>query len=279
MEYEGQICRSPMERGSFMLPVSVGCAYNRCAFCMLFKHLDYRVLPLEQVEGELKRVRAAGGSPERVFLGDGSAFVLPTGRLLEILALIRRYFPACRQVNMDATVPSVLNRTGGELRALAQAGVRHLYLGIESGLDDVLALMNKDHTVDQARQAALRLREAGLIFDAHIMTGVAGRGRGEEDALALARFCNETAPARIVNFSLMIHPRSPLAGLIAQGRFTPAEEWENLVQARLLLEGLDIPVEYDGFHDAIPFRVRGRLPGQREKMLERLDGAIAAQRG
>lgn len=76
MNYEGQICRAPMERASFMLPVMVGCSYNRCKFCNLFRHLNYRELPLKQIEGELKRVREAGGSPKRIFLGDGNAFGL-----------------------------------------------------------------------------------------------------------------------------------------------------------------------------------------------------------
>ena len=80
MEYEGRICRSPMERGAFMLPVAVGCAYNACKFCDLFKDLKYRELPLEQVEAELARVRSLAGNPERVFLGDGNAFGMDTER-------------------------------------------------------------------------------------------------------------------------------------------------------------------------------------------------------
>ena len=107
MEYEGQICRAPMERGSFMLPVMVGCSYNQCRFCMLFKHLRFRLLPLEQIEGELQRVQAAGGRPEKIFLGDGNAFDLETERLLKILELVHRYFPECRTVNMDATVTGI----------------------------------------------------------------------------------------------------------------------------------------------------------------------------
>ena len=89
MEYEGQICRAPMERGAFMLPVSVGCCYNRCKFCTLFKHLSYRILPISQVEAELHRVRDMGGNPKTVFLGDGSAFQLPYDHLVEILTRIR----------------------------------------------------------------------------------------------------------------------------------------------------------------------------------------------
>lgn len=69
MEYEGQICRGPMERASYMLPVSVGCSYNQCRFCMLFKHLTYRELPLDQIEAELQRVFQAGATPKRCFWG------------------------------------------------------------------------------------------------------------------------------------------------------------------------------------------------------------------
>ena len=82
MEYEGQICRSPMERSSFMLPVMVGCSYNRCKFCMLFKHLTYRRLPMEQIFADIRRVANLGGDPKWVFLGDGNAFSLPAEGLL-----------------------------------------------------------------------------------------------------------------------------------------------------------------------------------------------------
>ena len=150
MIYEGQICRGPMERSSFMLPVAVGCSYNRCRFCNLFKHLKYRQLPMEQVEEEILRVQALGGDPETVFLGDGNAFGLETCHLLEIAGKIRRSFPSCRSINMDATVTNIRLKSDEELRALAAAGVGHLYLGIESGLDDVLGIMEKDHTLEQA---------------------------------------------------------------------------------------------------------------------------------
>ena len=66
MNYEGQICRGPMERSSYMLPVAVGCSYNQCKFCTLFRHLKYRELPMEQIEAELERVRSLGGNPKHV---------------------------------------------------------------------------------------------------------------------------------------------------------------------------------------------------------------------
>lgn len=275
MDYEGLICRAPMERASFMLPVAVGCSYNRCRFCVFFKHLKYRELPIEQVEEELKRVRDAGGSPKTVFLGDGNAFGLEMPKLKKILELVHQYFPSCDTVNMDATVTNIRMKSDEELRMLYEAGVRHLYLGIESGLEDVLTFMEKDHNLKQAYEAVQRLQAAGLSYDAHIMSGVAGKGRGIENAEHIAEFLNKTKPERIVNFSLFLHDAAPLYKDIEEGRFVPADELENLREDRRLIELLDVEgLKYDGFHDFLEVRVRGTLPDDRGKMLAVLDKAI-----
>ncbi len=278
MEYEGWICRGPMERASFMLPVAVGCSYNACKFCTLFKHMRYRELPLKQIEEELVRVKSADGNPKRVFLGDGNAFGLDTGRLLQILEMIHHYFPACEGVNMDATVTNIREKSDEELRMLREAGVEELYLGIETGLDDVLVFMKKDHDLLQVYEAIERLHKAGLAYDAHMMTGIAGKGRGIENATALAAFYNKTKPKKIINFSLFLHEEAPLYREIEAGRFTPADELENLIEDRKLIELLEVEdVRYEGFHDYIEVRVRGTLPKDKEKMLAKLDQAIAAQ--
>ena len=278
MEYEGQICRSPMERASFMLPVSVGCAYNQCYFCMLFKHLKYR---------ETRYLRVLSLS----FCAFGRRAETPK-RFSWVTAVLFsfRQSGCCAFWSWCTGIFRLYGRQYGRYgpehtgkdrqRAFGPgpAGVSHLYLGIESGLDDVLTLMNKGHTMAQACEAIERLKRAGMIYDAHMMTGVAGRGRGEENARAMALFYNRTGPGRIVNFSMFIHRDAPLYALIEQGRFTPADELENLREERLLLSQLTVPVDYDGFHDVIPFRVRGILPRDRDKMLRRLDAAIEAQR-
>lgn len=276
MKYEGQICRAPMERASFMLPVMVGCSYNRCKFCNLFRHLKYRELPMAQIEEELKRVAELGGNPKKIFLGDGNAFGLKTEHLMEILDKIHVYFPECQCINMDSTVTSILRKSDEELELLYKNGVRHLYLGIESGLDDVLKFMEKDHNQEQAEFAIERIRKVGMLFDAHIMTGVAGKGRGTENAEALADFLNRTHPRHVVNFSMFLHKEVPLYRHIKDGMFVPADEVENLREERCLLEHLKVNgILYDGFHDFIEVRVKGTLPKDRERMLAKLDQAIA----
>jgi radical SAM superfamily enzyme YgiQ (UPF0313 family) len=262
-----------------MLPVTVGCPYNRCSFCSLFRDLSFRRLPLEQIEGELQRVRSVNGTPKTIFLGDGNAFALPAKELHEILALIRRYFPGVERIRSDATVTSILRKSDEELESLARAGYSLLYIGVETGLDDVLTFMHKDHTSAQAHEAVERLHRAGLRYAAHIMTGVAGSDRGLENAEQTAAFLNATQPEHIVNFSMMIHAGTPLAAAVRAGTYRQATELENLREGRRLVELLDPgpahTFDYDGMHDRIEVRVRGRLLRDRERMLREYDKKIA----
>lgn len=278
--YEGRVCRAPIERGTYTVPVSVGCPYNRCKFCGLFKHLKYREIPLDQIEAELGRAASLGADPRAVFLGDGNAFDLPVPRLAEVLRMVRRAFPSCEEIKMDATVTSILRRSDSELRSLASLGARRLYIGIESGLDDVLKMMDKDHDMAQARTAAARLIDAGMIYDAHIMTGIAGRGRGMENAEATASFLIDHGASRVTNFSMFVGRRRALYREMRAGKidFHPASEQENLEEARRLVDllsdaGRDI--FFDSSHDFIGLRTTGHLPTDRDRMARRLDDWIA----
>ena len=293
MDYEGRICRTPGERGSFKLPVSVGCPYNACAFCDLFKDLRYRELPLDQIEAELIRVRNVGGAPERIMLGDGNAFYASFERLQAIIGLIEEHLPSCKFVSSDASIPSIASKTDEQLAWLAEHHYTLLYIGIESGLDDVLAFMNKDHDNTECREQIARLHNAGIQYGAHIMTGAAGAGRGLENARATAALLNETRPVSVCNFSMGVAPTTQLGKWVREGRFTPASREECLDEERCLIELLDVPLRFEGFHfeydrekvncpeftaNAYEFNdyitnwthTRGTLPDDRERLVREL---------
>jgi hypothetical protein len=278
MEYEGRICRGPMEIRAFMLPVTVGCPYNRCKFCDLFTDLRYRKISMEDIENELKRVSAHGGNPELIYLGDGSAFQLKTDELAEIISLVKRYFPKAAAFNSDATITSIKTKSDEELKTLHSLGYNKLYIGIENALPDVLSYMDKDHSVDEAYREIKRLQDAGFSYAAHFMTGVAGSGRWEESAIAMAEFLTETKPENVVNFSMFLSA-DKLSEEIRNGNFKPATELENLREERKLVELLavspDHPIKWDSFHDWIHVRTRGSLPEDKTKILTVLDKAIA----
>lgn len=287
MDYEGQICRAPMERSAYKLPVMVGCCYNQCRFCDLFKHLKFRVIPLDDVEDDIKRAAQAGRIPRKVFLGDGSAFALDTAHLLKILELLHRYFGGPLEINMNATVKSIMQKSDEELRMLAENGVNHLYIGLESGLEDVLVFMNKGNTVEELRHAVERLHRYGMSFDAHIMTGAAGQGRGAENAAATAEVLTSLSATSATNFSMFIHHEVPLYGDVQSGKFHQASEYENLLEDKLLIQEIsrrlaetgDHSMKYEGFHDFISFHVWGTLPRDCDRMTARLDQVIEEYRG
>ncbi len=269
MEYEGRICRAPGERASYNLPVTVGCSYNHCKFCGLFKDLTYREIPLEKIEEELKRVKDLGGDPKVVYLGDGNAFHLKAEQLVTILNMVHSYFPGCQEIRMDSTVPDILAKTDEELKTLAELGVKRLYIGVETALPDVLKFMNKCHTLPMAYEAIERIHKAGIDYAAHVMSGVAGEGRGIENAEALAAFVNETKPVLVVNFDMF---PSHMEEDMAAGRFVPAELKESLAECRRFIELAAVEgVEYDSSFGFPPDRVWGTLPKDREKMIAAIE--------
>lgn len=277
MDYEGRICRGPMERKAFMLPVTVGCPYNRCKFCDLFTDLRYRKISNYDIENELIRVKSHGGNPKLIYLGDGSAFQLKASELTDIINLVKDYFSAADTFNSDATISSIKSKSDDELKMLNSLGYNKLYIGIENALPDVLTFMDKDHSVDEAYRELERLNKAGFTYAAHFMTGVAGAGRWEESAMAMAEFLTVTKPENIVNFSMFLSAKK-LIDDIQAGRFTPATELENLKEERKLVELLDVspenPIKWDSFHDWIHVRTRGTLPQDKNGILRVLDSAI-----
>ena len=275
MNYEGRICRAGSEKSSFMLPTAAGCSYNNCLFCGLFKDIRYRELNLSDIKAELDRVKSLGADPRTVYLGDGNAFHQSYDRLCSIISMLHDHFPSVSEIRMDSTIPDIAQKSDAELKELARLGVNRLYIGIETALQDVLTQMKKCHTAEMAIRETDRLHEAGIDYAAHVMFGIAGRGRGEENAKALAAFLNRTRPVLTVNFSLFPHE---LGEEIKAGRFVRAEEAETLLEDRSFISLIDIPMEYESYHDnygeATKFHMKGHLPKDKERFTRRLDSVL-----
>ena len=275
MDYEGRICRPAFEKGSFKLPISVGCSYNKCKFCGLFKDLKFKTIDDKLVFDEIDKVKNATGSPNICFLGDGNAFHNSTERLIKIINYVKNNIPSIKNIRMDASISDIRNKTDDELKKLSEVGVDILYIGIESGLDDVLKFMNKEHiTNDEAKEQIDRLHKYNISYAAHIMAGVSGEGRGIENAKAIAKFFNETKPISITNFTMIITKNEELYEDITNGKFKLASDVESLQEIKELINDIDIETDIDSFHDLLPFRVKGHLPTDSEKLIKMIDEKI-----
>ena len=178
------------------------------------------------------------------------------------------YLPNVKTFSMCSSVTNIARKSDGDLKTLSRLGVNDLYVGIETGLSDVLAFMEKGNDANEARTQLLRLNEAGIRHRPLVMFGIAGKGRGIENALATAELLNATKPDAICATNLYVFPHTKLSEDAERGAFVPADVVESLQEEKTLIENLDLPGTYFwAAHDLNYIRVEGTLGSQKAEML------------
>ena len=138
MHYSGAVYRPPSEARSLIVQCTLGCSHNKCAFCTMYKDKKFSINPIEQVLSDLDEARAYGRYIEKIFLADGDALILPMDYLLTVLDYIRDHFPTCKRVAAYATAKAIMRKTDDELRTLREHGLGIVYIGLESGNEELL---------------------------------------------------------------------------------------------------------------------------------------------
>ncbi len=279
MKTEGTLYRPPVEANTFLLQVTAGCTHNACRFCNMYKdknfHLIDEAILIENLQEE-KKIRDIYGRPHRrMFLADGDVFSLAADKLEEKINLIRKYHPDVETFSMYAAIRNLKHKTDEELTRLRELGVNDLYIGYESGLDDVLESMNKGHTVADAIQQAGRLAEAGIDHSTLIILGIAGEGRGVESGLAVADMLNKAKPKMTRLATLSVFEGTELEKDVEEGKFILAGEKEVLTEERTIIENVDLPeMHLWACHITNSVRLEGYLPRDKEWMVEKLNKNI-----
>ena len=263
--------RPPYEAQSLLLLATSGCSHNACRFCTMYKNVPFEVAPLDLIEKQL--IYAAEYQPHktRAFLENGDAFTLDAAYLLEIAKLIHRYMPSIGVISMYAQIQNIMTKTDEDFRKLAAAGIGELNIGLESGVDDVLAYLRKGYTAAEAEHALMRLHDAGIPFSVNVIFGAAGAGRGTEHGEATARFLNKVQPYLI--FTGTIHPAEgcDMFEDMRAGRFIEPVFEEYIAEEERFLETLAMrDAEYFGIHPANILQLHGQLPADKEKLLCKL---------
>ena len=272
-DYDAPIYYPPYENRSILIPASYGCPHNQCAFCSMYKDTPYREVSLLDIKQSIREVSEYRPCSERVFLLGGQSFCLKADKRKEILRYIRERLPLCEAVSMYASIRSVADKTDADLAELKALGLGKLYIGVESGCDEILEEMHKGHTGEEAARQLKRLNQAGIPFHSIIMYGIGGRGRGIQNALATANVLNQVESVAIVPMCLTIMPSTELERRVHSGEFEEANFAELLLELRTLLENLDLntPTPFATDHATNRFLVAGTLPQDKEKMVSQLD--------
>lgn len=296
MHFTGTIWRPPYEAGSLLLEVTAGCTHHKCKFCTLYDDLPFRfrMSPIPDIEADLLEAQTVFHSPmgklsavlqglppeqpyRRAYLVGANPFVLPFGRLKTISELIQRYFPECRTIGCFSRVTDVALKTDEELSALRDLGYDGITIGVETGDGAALDFMNKGYRPEDILAQCRRMDAAGIRYHFLYLCGVSGAGRGETGAKASAALFNQLRPQIIGTSMLTVYPESELHQEIQAGNWREAGELEKLRELRCLVEHLDIPVFFAALGASNAVHIQGRLPEDKNAVLEKLDMACSAQ--
>jgi len=276
MRYEGDIYRPPSEAGSYILQATIGCSWNHCTYCDMYRRKSFRVRPLEEtLEDVAEAGRRYGDAVDKVFVADGDALVMDLKTWRAVLDACRASFPRLRRVSAYATAGNLLEKTPEELRTLREQGLSLLYIGPESGDDVVLKRIAKGATAKEHVEAARKAHEAGMKLSAIFLLGAGGLDRSAEHAKASAALATGMDPRFVSLLTLTVIPGTPLSRLGERGEFTLPEVPALLGELRTFIaEAAPKDAIFRTNHASNWLPLSGRLPRDRDAMLEAIDAAL-----
>ena len=267
--------RPPRDMNCPMLQVSDGCTHGKCRFCDIYTGIPFRPSPMSEIVEDIDEIaRTATALTKRIYLTGGNPFALPNERLVEIFDAVEERIPTVNSYGGFCRIMDIARKTDAELAELAARGVNDLAFGAESGWDEVLTFMEKGQTAADLIEQSARLHEAGIDFTFFYLAGLAGAGKGEQNAIISAEVFSKAAPRTILIVTLTPAATWPLAEDIAAGRWEPATEVEAACEIRTFIEHLDCPSRIVCSHDSDVIRFDGLLPGDKENMLALMDHRI-----
>lgn len=239
MRYHGMVIRPPSEADSYILQVTYGCSHNRCTFCGTYPDKPFRARPTEEVLEDIALAQSQLPDTRRVFLADGNALVLDTERLVTILDALNSGFPRLRRVGIYANARDILGKTDADLAMLEQRKLEIVYLGLESGSDEVLRRVHKGITATEMVEGVQKARRAGMRVSVIAILGIGGTELSAEHAEATGRVVSAMDPEYLSMLTLMLVPGTDLHRQWQSGTFELPEPPELLHELRRVIAHLD----------------------------------------
>jgi len=270
MRYREPLFRPPAEAESLIFQVALGCPHNTCRFCAMYKGVSYRVRPQEEVVDEFAQAARRYPEVRRIFLADGDVMALPFARLRAMLEALNTFFPQVARVNVYANGRSVLEKSDDELAALRRLKLNTLYVGMESGDDDLLKKVCKGETAEGMCDAVRRAQAAGLTCSVMVLLGLGGRGGSAQHADATVALLNRMQPRLLSALRLIDVP-----GTQMYAGYQSLTEYEAVAELIRILRGLALEkTVFRANHTSNPVPLAGRLPKDRDALVGELEALL-----
>ncbi|HOW77165.1 MAG TPA: radical SAM protein [Candidatus Competibacteraceae bacterium] len=280
IDYDLPLWRPPSEADSFILQATLGCSFNHCSFCSMYRTKAFAIRPLEAVQTDIQTVAQAYPGTRRVFLADGDALAAPTDYLLILLGNLRAAFPRLERVSSYALPANLLKKSVEELARLRQAGLTLLYYGIETGSADLLKRITKGATPEAMITGLTKAKQAGLKISATVILGLGGQTHWQEHIDATADLVNQVELDYLSTLQLILDPA--IYQEFHRKFCEPFQEQDDhalLAEQVRLIERLNppTPLTFRSNHASNALALAGELPRDRERLLAQLALAQAGQ--
>ncbi|HBC95331.1 MAG TPA: radical SAM protein [Clostridium sp.] len=280
MDYEGIVYRPPSEAGSFIIQVIIGCAHNRCTFCDMYKKKKFRMRSMEEIYADLEEAREVYGHVDRIFLADGDALVLPMDKLRGILLKIKSLFPECSRISSYAAPGDVLAKSQDNMSELKTLGLKMLYMGVESGSDEILKKIKKGADSRQIIEAGKKIRNSGIKLSTTFISGIGGKKNWEQNAVESAKVINSMKPDYVGLLTLMVEDGTELSKDVESGKFELLNPREVMLETRELIKDIDIDnCIFRSNHASNYVALGGTLSQDRQKLLDIIDKILKGNYG
>jgi radical SAM superfamily enzyme YgiQ (UPF0313 family) len=272
--YEEPLYRPPSEAASLLIQATVGCAFAHCTYCISSVTGRFAIRPLADIKRDLAEARRLyGPQVSKLFLPAQNALVMPTADLLQISDAAHELFPGLKQISLYAHPLNLINKTPEELKSLCDADITLLYVGLESGHDEVLRRVKKHSTAAKSIQGCRKAIDAGLRLSCTVIIYLGGRELSGEHARDTGKLVSAISPHYLGCLTLMPYPGSEMQRDSAQGTFQTLSTTEVLEEFRIMLENigtLERTCVFRANHASNYLSLAGDLPADRDRLLQEI---------
>ena len=273
LNYDAPLYRPPSEAKSLIFQVTLGCSFNECSFCDMYRSKEYSERSWEEVKGEIDLMAKSLPDTTRIFLADGDALNLSTDYMIQIVEYIYQKFPNLERVSCYAMPMNLLKKTPEELNMMNKAGLDRLYLGIETGNDIILKKVTKGATQKTMIKACNKAKDAGYSLSCMVILGLGGSKYTKENAVDTAKVINAVQPDYVGALTLYLENGIKNEFLTKfEGEFERLTDSQAIDELEQLISEIDVSDEivFRANHGSNAYNVGGTFPQDKQEMLEKI---------
>ena len=273
LNYDAPLYRPPSEAKSLIFQVTLGCSFNECSFCDMYRSKDYSERSWDEVKGEIDMMSKMLPDTTKIFLADGDALNLDTEYMIKIVKYIYEKFPNLERVSCYAMPMNLLKKTPEELDSMKKAGLDMLYLGIETGSDILLKKVTKGATAKTIIKSCKKAKDAGFTLSCMVILGIGGSKYSSENARETAKVISAVKPDYVGALTLYLENGIKDEFMTKfNEEFIRISDSEAIDELEELISGIDVndKVVFRANHGSNAYNVAGTFPEDKQAMLDKI---------